>query len=180
MGDERDGADNLSEKVAPSVKSRSASWFARRLTNLQHGRCSSPTTRVSMYEIYCHPKHKEKVTIEMLKKGIIDEAVATKWGDASVTKAIIALLRAAYKDPNNKKFCLFSESCVPLSPSFTEVKEELCSHSKSYFDFMNLSDFRRRYSQLNQSPSAPAEVTTKTTIRYGSRKCISRSTRRGS
>ena len=44
------------------------------------------------------------MTIEMLKKGIIDEAVATKWGDASVTKAIIALLRAAYKDPNNKSF----------------------------------------------------------------------------
>ena len=48
MGDERDGADNLSEKVTSSVKLRSASWFARRLTNLQHGSFSSPTTRVSM------------------------------------------------------------------------------------------------------------------------------------
>ena len=42
-------------------------------------------------------------------QNIIDENVPTKWGDISVTKAIIALLRAAYKDPNNKKFCLFSE-----------------------------------------------------------------------
>lgn len=154
MGDETIGAQNVPEKVTSSSKI-ALCFLVRETLNQPSAWEFFLANHEGEYEIYCHPKHREKVTIEMLKKGIIDENVATKWGDSSVTKAIIALLRAAYKDPNNKKFCLFSESCVPLSPSFTEVKEELCSHSKSYFDFMNLSDFRRRYSQLNQSPLRP-------------------------
>jgi|UPI00048A9068 hypothetical protein len=107
------------------------------------------------YEVYCHPKEKDKVQIPMLMKGVIDENVATGWGDVSVTKAIIALLRAAVKDPNNKKFCLFSESCVPLERSFDTVRTSVLSHNKSYFDFMNLSDYRRRYEQLQQPRSKP-------------------------
>ena len=75
----------------------------------------------------------KKVTIKLLKDNIIDENVLTKWGDISVTKPIIGLLRAAYKDPNNKKFCLFSESeQVVLSCSFDDVKEEICLANKSY------------------------------------------------
>ena len=93
------------------------------------------------------------MTVPLLCKGIIEENVPTKWGDISVTKAIIALLRAALKDGNNQKFCLFSESCVPLARSFSEVREEVLSHNKSYFDFMNLSDYRR-YEELKQPNTA--------------------------
>ena len=101
MGDERDGADNLSEKVAPSSKI-ALCFLVRETLNQPSAWEFFLANHEGEYEIYCHPKHKEKVTIEMLKKGIIDEAVTTKWGDSSVTKAIIALLRAAYKDPKIK------------------------------------------------------------------------------
>ena len=80
MGDERDGADNLSEKVAPSSKI-ALCFLVRETLNQPSAWEFFLANHEGEYEIYCHPKHKEKVTIEMLKKGIIDEAVTTKWGD---------------------------------------------------------------------------------------------------
>ena len=153
MTDETNGTVNT-EKITSSNKIAFC-FLVRETLNQPSAWESFLANHEEEYQIYCHPKHKEKVTIKLFKDNIIDENVPTKWGDISVTKAIIALLRAAYKDPNNKKFCLFSESCAPLARSFDDVKEEICSHNKSYFDFMNLSDYRRRYTQLQQSPLRP-------------------------
>ena len=137
MTDETNGTVNT-EKITSSNKIAFC-FLVRETLNQPSAWESFLANHEEEYQIYCHPKHKEKVTIKLLKDNIIDENVPTKWGDISVTKAIIALLRAAYKDPNNKKFCLFSESCAPLARSFDDVKEEICSHNKSYFDFMNLT-----------------------------------------
>ena len=47
-------------------------------------------------------------------KALIQNRVATEWGGFTLASATRALLRAALADPNNQRFALLSESCVPL------------------------------------------------------------------
>lgn len=148
-------ADIFKEPAVPPSSKLALMFLVRETLNQPKAWEAFLRGHEEQYEVYCHPKEKEKVTVPLLCKGIIEENVPTKWGDISVTKAIIALLRAALKDGNNQKFCLFSESCVPLARSFSEVREEVLSHNKSYFDFMNLSDYRRRYEELKQPNTRP-------------------------
>jgi len=99
--------------------------------------------------VYCHPKDPSDVVNKMLKNAVIQENVATAWGNISVTRAILALLKAALADPENTKFVLCSESCVPLC-TFRELHSDVTAHQKSYFDFMALSDYINRYGQMQQ------------------------------
>lgn len=97
--------------------------------------------------VYCHPKDPNDVDVPLLKEAVISENVATAWGDVSVTRAILALLKAGLRDRENTKFVLCSESCAPLRP-FKEIHAEITSHNKSYFDFMALSDYIHRFGDL--------------------------------
>jgi hypothetical protein len=47
-------------------------------------------------------------------KALIKNRVATEWGGFTLASATRALLRAALLDPNNQRFALLSESCLPL------------------------------------------------------------------
>lgn len=97
--------------------------------------------------VYCHPKDPNDVDVPLLQEAVISENIATAWGDVSVTRAILALLKAALSNSDNAKFVLCSESCVPLRP-FKEIHAEITSHNKSYFDFMALSDYIHRFGDL--------------------------------
>ncbi len=46
----------------------------------------------------------------------IAEHLPTEWGDLSLVRAQLALLRAALADPRNRFFVFASESCVPVRP----------------------------------------------------------------
>lgn len=59
------------------------------------------------HNIYIHAKYPAKVLPEY-KKYIIPQYVQTKWGDYSIVKATIALLREALQNPDNKYFVLCS------------------------------------------------------------------------
>ena len=102
--------------------------------------------------MYCHPKDPKVVDNKMLKDAVIRENVVTAWGNISVTRAILALLKTALADPDNTKFVLCSEACVPLC-TFKELHADITSHQKSYFDFMTLSDYINRYGQMTQPRS---------------------------
>lgn len=65
------------------------------------------------YNIYIHPKEKNNVK-SFMKYHIIDNIISTKWGDISIVKSINSLLKQAIKDPENKSFCILSESCLPI------------------------------------------------------------------
>jgi hypothetical protein len=99
--------------------------------------------------IYCHPKDPKVVDVKILREAVIAENVPTAWGTASVTRAILCLLKAALADPDNVKFVLCSESCVPLC-TFRELHKDITSHQKSYFDFMSLSDYTNRFLFVTQ------------------------------
>lgn len=46
----------------------------------------------------------------------ISGKVPTAWGELSLVRATLALLKAALEDPENTHFMLVSESCVPVRP----------------------------------------------------------------
>ena len=46
----------------------------------------------------------------------IAERVRVVWGDGSIMRATVALLRAALKAPCNARFALLSDTCAPLHP----------------------------------------------------------------
>jgi hypothetical protein len=99
--------------------------------------------------IYCHPKDPKDVGVKLLRDAVIAENVPTAWGNISVTRAILCMLKAALADPDNTKFVLCSESCVPLC-TFRDLHNDVTTHQKSYFDFMALSDYINRYGQVTQ------------------------------
>ena len=72
------------------------------------------------YNIYCHPKTPELVTVRWQKDNIIDNIVETGWG--YIVDAYTELLKVAMQNKDNIKFVTISESCVPLQPFITFYK----------------------------------------------------------
>lgn len=64
------------------------------------------------FNIYCHPKNPDKVTVEWQKENIINNLAPTKWG--FLIQATINLLFYALQNKDNHKFILVSESCLPI------------------------------------------------------------------
>jgi len=67
-----------------------------------------------------------------LGRARIDEWLPTTWGDISLLRAQMALLRTALKDPANGYFIFCSESCVPVRP-FRELQRILKLDPRSRF-----------------------------------------------
>lgn len=68
----------------------------------------------NLYSIYCHPKWQNKVTQPFLKKHIIQKHTETEWCSIDIVKADILLMEEAFKDIDNYKAVIISNSCVPL------------------------------------------------------------------
>lgn len=66
--------------------------------------------------IFSHPKEPDKLKGGFLEGTDIAETFDTQWGEVSLVKASLALLRAALRDPELTHFALLSESCVPIQP----------------------------------------------------------------
>ena len=88
------------------------------------------------YTIYIHPKYPEKVTWK--KKYIIKNLQETSWG--YITKALIELLKEAYKDHDNYKFVTISESCVPIQ-SFDNFYNNAILDPRSWIKKMNITKY---------------------------------------
>ena len=89
------------------------------------------------FNIYCHPKYPDKVTVSWQKKNIITNLVPTKWG--FLTDATVNLLFSALQNKDNFKFILVSESCLPIK-SFDILYKFLNKNhiNTSYIDFSNI------------------------------------------
>ena len=75
-------------------------------------------------------KHQGVSPASRFSKALIKNRVATEWGGFTLASATRALLRAALLDPNNQRFALLSESCLPLySPAI--VYSQLVYSEKS-------------------------------------------------
>jgi hypothetical protein len=89
--------------------------------------------------LYIHPKEPEGV--KWLSDSIIQNRVHTEWG--FIVEAYFNLLREAMKNPENTKFIVISESCLPLK-TFDEfyqrviIKDDIRT---SYIKFLKVSNY---------------------------------------
>jgi hypothetical protein len=99
--------------------------------------------------IYCHPKNPEKVETPWLKNNIIPHIVETGWG--YITNAYFTLFYEALKNPQNQKFVVISESCLPLK-SFNAFYDKLASDNikTSYIKFWDVTPYDLRERLKNQ------------------------------
>lgn len=69
------------------------------------------------FTLYVHPKFPERL-FQFWSKHCIDrrDIVMTRWGDISLVKATLALMKHAIKDLDNQWFILVSDSCIPVLP----------------------------------------------------------------
>ncbi len=88
------------------------------------------------YTIYIHPKYKSKCTWR--KKNVIKNIKDTEWG--FITRAIIELMKEAYKDKDNYKFVTISESCIPIK-SFNKFYNDVINDNRSWIKTMNISNY---------------------------------------
>jgi hypothetical protein len=108
-------------------------------------------------KIFCHPKDQLLPKGSFLDGTVINERHQTAWGDVSLVRATLSLLRAALADPNLTHFALLSESCVPVK-SLPEVLRLLDWNPRSRFDWRELTNAsateRRRALDLPEVPAA--------------------------
>lgn len=91
---------------------------------------------------YVHSKEKDNIKTPWIRDALIDDIKPTGWG--YIVDAYFSLFRKAMEDPNNLKFVLISESCVPV---------------KNYYEFknyLNRGDYRNSY--VHFLPSSPWDV----------------------
>jgi hypothetical protein len=82
------------------------------------------------FSIYFHSK--EPLKDPYFKKYRIKHIVPTSW--AIHLEAWQKLIKAALKDPENKKFVFLSESCVPIKP-LDEIYQSLMHDKNTYMRF---------------------------------------------
>ena len=67
--------------------------------------------------VVSHPKDPTAINHDFLKNSVIGNLCPdTRWGDISLVRATLSLLREALQDPGLTHFVLLSESCIPIQP----------------------------------------------------------------
>jgi hypothetical protein len=79
---------------------------------------------------YIHVKEPEKTTQD-IQKYFIPNTVETKLGDYSIVAATIELLKASYRNTDNKWFVLLSQDTYPIINSATDLEQFIYSDSNS-------------------------------------------------
>lgn len=75
--------------------------------------------------------NKNNMQCNFFNKYIIkNRYIDTNWGNISIVKATIELLKTAYEDQNNKYFILLSDSCLPLY-NFITIYNDIIKYDKS-------------------------------------------------
>lgn len=87
--------------------------------------------------VYAHSKQLSLLPIEtsLIRDNQIQERVDTRWGDVSLVRAMLALLREALACSDNQFFVFASESCVPIRP-FDSVYDALLRDGRSWIRSM--------------------------------------------
>ena len=83
----------------------------------------------STHSIYSHVKQVTDKTPSWIEDNKI-RTIKTEWCNENLVNAWINMLKAAYKDKNNKYFVLLSGDCIPLFEYWTTYKK-ITSSSKS-------------------------------------------------
>mgnify|MGYP002628233146 CR=1 FL=1 len=85
-------------------------------------------------KIFTHAKNPEELPGGFLDGTQIEDHHETSWGDISLVKASLALLKAALQDETLTHFALVSESCVPVQ-SLKRILLRLTHDKRTRFGF---------------------------------------------
>ena len=98
---------------------------------------------------YVHSKEKNNIKTPWIRDALIEDIKPTGWG--YIVDAYFSLFREALKDPNNLKFVLISESCVPVK-NYYEFKDYLdnTDYRNSYVNFLRVSSYDQQSRIENQ------------------------------
>lgn len=88
-------------------------------------------------KIFSHPKNPDELKGGFLEGTEIPEKIETAWGDVSLVRASLALLKAGLVDDTITHFALVSESCVPVQP-LDQVLKKLTHDPRSQFGFRGI------------------------------------------
>ena len=100
---------------------------------------------------YVHSKEKNNISTPWIRDSLIEDIRPTGWG--YIVDAYFSLFREALKDPNNLKFVLISESCVPVK-NFYEFKNYLddTDYRNSYVHFLRVTAYDKE-SRIENQPN---------------------------
>ena len=73
---------------------------------------------------FSHAKDRQEAEKGFLAGSVIEDWQETAWGDISLVRAMLSLLRAAMADESITHFAFASESCVPVKP-WAEIRRRL-------------------------------------------------------
>ncbi len=105
--------------------------------------------------IYSHPKNPKEIEGGFLDGTAIPDLIPTQWGEISLVRASLSLLREALKDEDNTHFVLLSESCLPVQ-SLTRILLRLKHDGRSRFGFKSLDQASAtRKHRASTAPEVP-------------------------
>jgi len=83
---------------------------------------------------YGHSSAPQEMEESWFTDSLIDERFDSAWGDISLVRIQMALLRAALEDSDNEFFVFVSESCVPIRP-LADLRESLRLDGRSRIEW---------------------------------------------
>ena len=94
--------------------------------------------------VFSHPKDEVAAARGFLNGTLIDERHETAWGDVSLVRAMMSLLKAGLADDSLTHFAFVSETCIPIRP-WREMKRRLALDPRSILDFQTSSEMREKH-----------------------------------
>jgi hypothetical protein len=94
--------------------------------------------------IYAHPKDLVMAEAGFLRGASIAERWDTEWGDVSLVRAMLSLLREALRDQSLTHFAFASESCLPLMP-WSEMRRRLKQDGRSWIDWQDAGSMQEKH-----------------------------------
>lgn len=96
------------------------------------------------YNIYIHYKYNKP--LKYFEQYKLKNCIDTNYDDITIPQAYNLLFKEAFeKDEENYKFCIISNSCIPLK-SFNHIYNKLVADDKAYF---NICDSSQCYPNCN-------------------------------
>lgn len=92
--------------------------------------------------VFAHVK--DRAAAGSLEEHLIGEWHETKWGDISLVRAMLALLKVGLANPELTHFAFVSESCVPVKP-WQEIRKRLEIDPRSMMDLADAETMEAKH-----------------------------------
>jgi hypothetical protein len=96
--------------------------------------------------VFSHPKDEVSASRGFLSGTMISDRHETGWGDISLVRAMVSLLKAGLADESLTHFAFVSETCIPVR-SWSDMKRRLTFDPRSMLPFETSSEMKEKHRQ---------------------------------